>query len=347
MGTADIPLILIVDDTETNVDILVDILGDTYEISVAMDGESVFEIVAIDPPDLILLDIMMPGIDGYEVCRRLKAQESTQNIPVIFITAKGEAEDETRGFELGAVDYVIKPFVPSVVLARVDTHVKLSLAREILQDHNRLLERLVQERTAELQHTRLEIIRKLGRASEFKDKATGSHIERMSHYCRVIGAACGLDAQTNNLLFLAAPMHDVGKIGVPDSVLLKPGKLTEDEFFTIKKHTLIGAEIIGEHPSGLLHISHTIALTHHERWDGMGYPHGLRGIEIPLVGRIAAIADVFDALTSRRPYKEPWPHAQALAYILENSGTQFDPVVVVAFYDHFAELVKISEEFNG
>ncbi|GAB6162991.1 two-component system response regulator [Desulfothermus naphthae] len=329
---------LIVDDSPVNIDILKGILGDEYNIKAATNGEVALKIARKLRPDLILLDIMMPGMDGYEVCSRLKANIETQNIPVIFITAKDEPMDETHGFEVGAVDYITKPISPPVVLARVKTHLAL---------HNQKweLERLVKERTKELLETQLEIIRRLGRAAEYRDDETGMHVIRMSKYAYEIALEIGLDEQDAELILNVAPMHDVGKIGIPDAILLKPGKLTPEEWEIMKKHTVYGARIIGEHPSKILKAARTVALTHHEKWDGTGYPYGLSGEDIPLIGRICAVADVFDALTSKRPYKEAWDIERAVNLILAEKGKHFDPILVDAFEKVLPSIIKIKEQY--
>lgn len=330
--------ILVVDDVETNVDILVAILSDDYDISVALDGPSALEYVAEETPDLILLDIMMPGIDGYEVCRQLKANISTRNIPVIFVTAMGEVEDEAKGFELGAVDYITKPVSPPIVRARVRTHLAL-------YDQNRELERKVRQRTAELYATRQEIIRRLGRAAEFKDNETGLHVVRMSYYAKLIAQAAGFSAEHAELLLNAAPMHDIGKIGIPDKILRKPGKLDAEEWEVMQRHTTMGAEILGAQPSELLQMAKMIALTHHEKWNGKGYPEGLAGEVIPIESRIVAIADVFDALTNERPYKKAWSVEDAVALIKRESGEHFDPMLVDAFLKALPGILEIKDQY--
>jgi len=330
--------ILVVDDVETNVDILVAILGDDYDLSVALDGPSALEYVAEEPVDLILLDIMMPEMDGYEVCRQLKKNISTRSIPVIFVTAMGEVRDETKGFELGAVDYITKPVSPPIVKARVSTQLAL-------YDLNRELERKVQERTAELNRTRLEIIRRLGRAAEFKDNETGLHIVRMSYYAKLIAQAAGFNDEHAELLLNAAPMHDIGKIGIPDNILRKPGKLDDEEWEMMRQHTKFGAEILGDQDSVLLQLAREIALSHHEKWNGKGYPNGLAGAEIPLESRIVAIADVFDALTNERPYKKAWPIEEAVALIERESGEHFDPALVDAFLKALPEMLEIKAQY--
>lgn len=329
------PIILVVDDMPDNIDVLSGILRDTYKVKAALDGERALRTAAMAPyPDLILLDVMMPGMTGYDVCRRLKADPRLAPIPIIFVTAMGEVEDEQKGFEAGAVDYITKPVSPPLVRARVRTHLAL-------YDQNRELDRLVRARTAELHQTRLQIIRRLGRAAEFKDNETGNHIIRMSHYARLIGVAAGLAEPEADLLFSSAPMHDIGKLGIPDRVLVKPGPLDVEEWKLMRRHPRMGADIIGEHENELLAHARLVALTHHERWDGTGYPEGLSGRDIPLSGRIVALADVFDALTSARPYKEAWPFEDAVAEIENCAGTQFDPELIPAFRAALPEMRRI------
>ncbi|TXT37530.1 MAG: response regulator receiver [Comamonadaceae bacterium] len=286
--------VLIADDVPENIELLAAILDETYDIKVASNGEKVIKIVySEDPPDLILLDVMMPGLSGHEVCRRLKANPDRCKIPVIFVTAMSTVEDEQLGLEIGAVDYITKPFSLPVVKARVRTHLAL-------YDQARELERMVDQRTRDLLVSRQQIIRRLGRAAEFKDNETGNHVIRMAHYSQLIADAFGMGSVAQEILLQTAPMHDIGKIGIPDSVLLKPGKLDASEWALMKQHPLMGADIIGMHDDELLRTARQIALTHHERWDGSGYPGGLKGEAIPLMGRVVAVADVFDALTNLR-----------------------------------------------
>ncbi|MBF0095779.1 MAG: two-component system response regulator [Magnetococcales bacterium] len=340
------PVILVVDDSKTNLDLLVHLLSEHYEISVALDGESALEIALSDQPDLILLDIMMPRMDGYETCCRLKMRAETRDIPVIFVTARRETSDEAQGFALGAVDYITKPISPPLVKARIKTHLQLKQAHDQARFQNQLLEEKVCQRTMELQETQLAIVRKLGRAAEFRDNETGLHIVRMSHYAQLLGLACGMGETEATLLLNASPLHDVGKIGIPDHILLKPGKLTDEEFRLIRNHPEIGAEIIGKEESPLLKMAFQIAYTHHEKWDGSGYPRALRGSAIPLVGRISAIADVFDAITSARPYKKAWPMEEALAWLQAQSGYHFDPHLVALFLAELPKVQRIKERFS-
>jgi putative two-component system response regulator len=329
--------ILVVDDSPENIDLLSEVLRDDYRIRIATSGEKALKIVYSDePPDLILLDIMMPGLSGLEICRRLKANPDRRRIPIIFVTAMTSTEDEQRGLETGAVDYITKPISPPIVKARVRTHLAL-------YDQSRELERMVRQRTHELLTTRQQIIRRLGRAAEFKDNETGNHVLRMSHYARIIAIAHGLGEEAANIIFNTAPMHDIGKIGIPDAILLKPGKLDAAEWDIMHQHPIMGAEIIGKHDNELLETSRVIALTHHEKWDGSGYPQNLKGEEIPLEGRIVAIADVFDALVSVRPYKGAVPVEDALDYLYGQSGQHFDPRLIEAFRQALPEILRIKE----
>lgn len=331
--------ILVVDDTPENIDILVGILSSDYKIRVAIDGPKALALAQKSTPDIILLDVMMPGMNGYEVCERLKQDPLTCHIPVIFVTALAETADETQGFALGAVDYITKPVSAPVVQARVKTHLAL-------YDQKRLLEQQVKERTKELEETRFEIIRRLGRAAEYKDNETGLHVVRMSHYARLLAIQSGLPDKYCELIYNAAPMHDIGKIGTPDSILKKPAKLDEPEWDEMQRHAEIGAEIIGDHQDPLLEMARRIALSHHEKWDGSGYPYGKSGQDIPIEGRIVAIADVFDALTSIRPYKKAWTVADTMELIESESGKHFDPELVEHFKQIVDEVTKIRDKHH-
>lgn len=318
--------LLLVDDEASNLQVLRHTLQDEYRLLFAKDGQSALDLVQRDRPDLILLDVMMPGLSGYAVCKALKGAPDTAAIPVIFVTALADVEHEHTGLELGAVDYIAKPFNPHIVKARVRTHLSLVHADEVLE-------------------TRLEIIRCLGKAAEYKDNETGMHVIRMSHYSRVVALAMGFTEHQADELLHAAPMHDVGKIGIPDAILTKPGRLTAEEWDIMRQHAEIGARILGDHPSGLLKLAASIALHHHEKWDGSGYPKGLAGEEIPLAARIVAIADVFDALTSQRPYKPAWSIDDAVAFIRKESGKHFDPQVVTAFLDNLPQILQIRDRW--
>jgi putative two-component system response regulator len=331
--------VLIVDDTPDNISLLKAALSDQYSIKVATRGLKALEIARSMPVELILLDVMMPEMDGFETCRRLKQDPLTRSIPVIFITAKGEIDDEAAGFACGGVDYITKPISAAIVRARAKTHLAL-------YDQNRALECRVQERTAELKESRLEILNRLGRAAEYRDNETGLHVVRMSRYCQLLALEYGLSREEADLLLHVAPMHDIGKIGIPDRVLLKPGRLDDEERSIIETHCEIGRQIIGSHASDLLNASATIAYTHHEKWDGSGYPQGLSGTQIPLFSRILAVADVFDALTSVRPYKRAWETDEAVKEIQNCSGSHFDPALVEVFLACLPKIVEVKQQFG-
>ncbi|MCL4145940.1 UNVERIFIED_CONTAM: hypothetical protein GTU68_012782 [Idotea baltica] len=282
----------------------------------------------------------MPDIDGYEVCRQLKAQPNTAHIPIIFVTAKIGPEAEVKGLSLGAVDYLTKPITPEIALQRVKTHIAL-------YDQQRALFSQVKEKTQEINLGKLETLNILGRAAEFKDNETGMHVKRMSHYCEVLGKALGMTDEDAETLRDAAPMHDIGKIGIPDSVLLKPGKLDAGEWNTMQKHVEFGVEILGRQgDSKLMRMAIQVAQYHHEKWDGSGYPNQIAGEDIPLVGRIAAVADVFDALTAERPYKKAWSVDEALSLFEEQKGKHFDPTIVDMFFLKLPEILAIKEKFR-
>lgn len=330
--------VLVVDDTPENIDVLVGILKDTYNVKAAINGMMALKIAKESPPDVILLDVMMPEIDGFEVCRQLKADFTTKHIPVIFVTAKIGVEDELKGLELGAVDYITKPISPPIVIARVQTQLAL-------YDQNRELERKVRLRTQQLQETRLQIIQRLGKAAEYKDNETGLHVIRMSRYAHILAKAAGMDEEDAELLMNAAPMHDIGKIGIVDKILKKPGSLTDDEYEEMKLHCAIGADVIGEDHSDLLELAKIIAISHHEKWDGTGYPNNLSGDDIPLAGRIVAIADVFDALTSVRPYKKEWSVDEAVSLLEKEAGKHFDPELVKLFVNLMPEILTFKTQY--
>ena len=331
--------ILVVDDVPENIAALSGMLREQYRVLFATRGHQALELVRQQRIDLILLDVMMPVMDGYEVCRRLKGDMATREIPVIFVTALADAHDEAKGFELGAVDYLHKPCHPAIVRLRVQLH---------LERHNQslALERLVRARTSDLEESRIEIVRRLGRAAEYRDNETGMHVIRMSKSSRLLALAAGLSERQADLLLSAAPMHDIGKIGIPDRVLLKPGPLDPEEWALMRRHPEIGAEIIGDHPSELLQMARVVALSHHEKWDGSGYPNGFAGEAIPMEGRIVAIADVFDALTSDRPYKRAWSVEHAVEHMRKQAGISFDPRLLGHFLDILPEIKRIRRKFS-
>lgn len=321
------PRILIVDDEPTNLRVLRQVLQDEpYRLSFARNGKEALALIDQERPDLLLLDVMMPEMTGYEVCQVLRERYTHSPIPVILVTALRETRDEVRGFELGAVDYITKPFTPAIVKARVRTHLSLVRAEELRQ-------------------TQVELIERLGQAAEYKDNETGKHVIRMSRYSGILARAYGFSDEDARDLELAAPMHDIGKIGIPDAILLKPGKLTEEEFEHMKRHPVIGAEILGQSESALIGLAREIALTHHEKWDGSGYPQGLSGEGIPIEGRIVALADVFDALTTKRPYKEAWTVGDALDLIRDQSGRHFDPVLVDLLERELDAILEVKERW--
>lgn len=319
--------LLLVDDEPANLQVLRNILSDHYRLLFARDGERALELARQERPDLILLDVMMPGLSGYDVCEALKQHESTAGIPVIFVTALAAAEDEARGFDLGAVDYITKPVSAPIVRARVRNHLSLVRVDELVQ-------------------TRLAVVQRLGRAAEYKDNETGLHVIRMSHFSRLIALEAGMGEAWADTLLNAAPMHDVGKIGIPDAILQKPGKLDAAEWAVMQSHAEIGAEIIGADGSELLNMAREVALSHHEKWDGSGYPRGLQGEAIPIAARIVALADVFDALTSERPYKKAWSVDDAIALIRDQSGHHFDPRLVDAFLRCLPAILEVRERWH-
>lgn len=326
MNTPEKKTVLLVDDEPTNLRVLKQVLGDTYRLVFAKNGAQAIKLANQDSPDLILMDIMMPEMTGLEACTRLKADLATRSIPIIFITALNDELDEAAGFEVGAVDYITKPISPAVVTARVKTHLSLVQANE-------------------LRETRQQIIQCLGRASEYKDNETGLHILRMSHYSHILALAFGFSDEKADELLQAAPMHDIGKIGIPDYIMTKPAKLSDEEFKIMQQHPLIGAEILGDCNSSLMKLAKSVSLHHHEKWNGKGYPNGLKGEEIPIEGRIVAIADVFDALTSKRPYKEAWPVDEAMTFITSQSGEHFDPVLVTLLEENLDKILEIKRRW--
>lgn len=332
--------ILLVDDEPANIKALAATLGSQHRILAATSGEQAMDIIYNRPDDLdlILLDVLMPGISGYEVTARLRSNPETRAIPIIFITARNSPNDEARGLEIGAVDFIGKPFHPDIVRARVHTQLELKKHKDHLDD-------LVSARTLELINTRRDIVLRLAKAAETRDNETGMHIIRLSHLCEILGRAYGLSPAHVENLTTASLMHDIGKIGIPDSVLLKPGKHNAEERKIMQTHALLGGEILAGGDNELLVMAQAIALTHHERWDGSGYPRGLAGESIPLEGRITSVCDVFDALTSHRPYKQPWSVEEAIHFLQENSGTMFDPKLVDLFLSQLDQVRRVITEY--
>lgn len=351
--------IMIVDDTEMNLDILVEALNDDYELIVAINGLEAIELLEEQKPDLILLDIMMPDMDGYEVLKKLKKNLDLEPIPVILLSAITDSDSKNKGFSLGAVDYVTKPFEIVEVKARVKTQLRLEETRLALESQNIVLEEKVKERTNLIERTNSAAIYCLAALAETRDPETGEHIKRTQEYVRELALELRenekyKDILTNEyieLLYKSAPLHDIGKVGVRDNILLKPGKLTDEEFEKMKKHTIYGGEslMVGIKELGeesFLTLAKEIAVTHHEKWDGSGYPRGLSKQEIPISGRLMALSDVYDALISKRVYKGEFTHDEAKNIILEGRGTHFDPDIVDAFIKREAKFIEIMEKFR-
>jgi putative two-component system response regulator len=355
------PTVLIVDDTPENLTLMHGLLKDRYRTKVAPSGERALQILANHPvPDLVLLDIVMPGIGGFEVCRRIKCNPKTEHLPVIFLTSKAEVEDEQQGFDAGAVDYIIKPFSAPIVLARVETHLKLKAVADFLKDKNSFLQEEVARRTHEVQVIQDVTIVAMASLAETRDNETGNHIRRTQHYVRVLAQRLKswprfrslLDDQTIELIYKSAPLHDIGKVGIPDRILLKPGRLTPEEFAIMKTHTILGrnaiaaAEKVSDAPSSFLRFAREIAHYHQEKWDGSGYPEGLAGDEIPVSARLMAVADVYDALISRRVYKPAFPHHESVSIIQAGRGKHFDPDMVDAFLEIADEFAEIATRYS-
>lgn len=328
--------ILIVDDTDSVRRLLETLLqADGFSTLSAENGERALQLAESELPDLILLDLMMPGMDGFAVAKKLKSTPDTMAIPIIIVSALEDRESRMRGLEAGAEEYLTKPIDRMDLRIRVRNLLRLKEFSDFLRNHNRLLESQVQERTKELHNSFVETIYTLVRASEYRDDETGAHVKRISYYTRVLAEEMGMDADFCKTIFYASPMHDIGKIGIPDHILLKPGGFTADEWEIMKRHTVIGSDILSGNSSPYLQMGQQIALNHHERWNGSGYPNGISGEEIPLPARIMQLADVYDALRSKRPYKEPFPHERALEIITRGDGrtdpAHFDPQVLAAF----------------
>ncbi len=352
--------ILVVDDTPDNLALMADLLKDHYRVKVANNGERALKIVRGDtPPDLILLDIMMPGLSGHEVCEQLKADSRTREIPIIFLTAMTAVEDEKKGLEMGAVDYITKPISPPIVLARVATHLKIKAAADFLRDKNAFLEAEVARRTREVNAIQDVTIMAMASLAETRDNDTGNHIRRTQFYVKALAEHLKdhprfcrfLTDPTINMLYKSAPLHDIGKVGIPDRILLKPGRFTPEEFEIMKTHTTLGRDAIqaAEDRLGMevefLHYAKEIAYYHQEKWDGSGYPTGKAGDDIPMSARLMAVADVYDALISRRIYKDGMPHEKAAQIMVHDRGTHFDPDIVDAFVELQGEFQTIAARF--
>ncbi|RFO96789.1 two-component system response regulator [Rhodoferax lacus] len=360
MATVEKPTILVVDDTPENLSLMMELLKDAYTVQLANSGERALKLAARVPhPDLILLDIMMPAMDGYEVCQRLKSYPPTRDIPVVFLTAKAEVADEKKGLEAGGVDYITKPISAPIVLARIKIHLALKAHADFLRDKSDFLEAEVSKRTREVLAIQDVTIMVLASLAETRDSDTGNHITRTQLYVKALAQHLAAHPKFSSLLtdayiqmlYKSAPLHDIGKVGIPDRILLKPGRLDAQEFEIMKTHTTLGRDAI-EHAEkrlgiqvGFLSMAKDIALSHQEKWDGSGYPQGLAGESIPLPARLMAVADVYDALISRRVYKQGMPHEKAAAIIQKGRGTHFDPDLVDAFVVLQDEFRQIAARF--
>lgn len=341
-------LIFIVDDEASNLKLIDRMLrGQGYNnLVLIQDPRDVLAQYQTSRPDLILLDINMPHLNGYDVMTQLIRLEDPLLPPIVILTAQRTKDYLLRALAAGARDFVSKPFDRNELLMRVRNLLDAQLAHRMVHDQKNVLERLVQERTQALHHTQLQVVQRLGRAAEYRDEETGNHILRMSHICALLAQEIGWDEAQCDLILNASPMHDIGKIGIPDAILRKPGRFEPGEWEIMKTHAAIGARLLEGDNSDLILLARDIALTHHEKWDGSGYPNGLAGAAIPIAGRIAALADVFDALTSVRPYKKAWSVEAAVELITENSGKHFDPALVTVFLRELPRIVAIKERFS-
>jgi len=352
--------VLVVDDTPDNLMLMTDLLKDRYRVKAANSGEAALRVLQSNPlPDLILLDIMMPGLSGHDVARQLQKDPRTRQIPIIFLTALASMENEIQGLELGAVDYITKPISPPLVLARVQTQLKIKAAGDFLRDQNDFLEKEVQRRTREVMAIQDVTIQAMASLAETRDNETGNHIRRTQHYVKLLAELLRdhprfsqfLNDDSIRQLFRSAPLHDIGKIGIADHILLKPGRFTPEEFEIMKTHTTLGRDAIqrAEDQLGLsvdfLRMAKEIAYSHQEKWDGSGYPQGLAGEEIPMSARLMAVADVYDALISRRVYKAGMPHEQAVEIIRQGRAIHFDPDVCDVFLANAEQFHVIAERF--
>lgn len=358
---AGLPTVLVVDDTPANLSLLAGLLNKTYRVQLANSGVKALEIAQRQPPDLIVLDVMMPELDGYKTCRRLKDDERTRDVPVLFLTALTRPEDEARGFEVGAADFIHKPFNPTTVRARVATHLQLKAAQDMMRDRNAWLQRELASRLQEVDRLRDATFHVMISFAEFRDEDTGNHVKRTQEYVRTLAtwlvqrpnSGVHLDPDEIDQIARSAPLHDIGKVAIPDGILLKPGPLTAEEFAVMKTHAVQGwemlrraAERMGGESGPMLRYAMEIARHHHEKWDGSGYPDGLRSLEIPLSARLMAVADVYDALISRRPYKEPMTHERAMVLMVEGGGRHFDPAIVQALLATQHDLERIAHEWK-
>ena len=355
------PTVLVVDDAPENLSLISSLLRGRYQVKVCNSGEKALRFLQGEQlPDLILLDIIMPGLSGYDVLGQIRSLPRLSSIPVVFLTAKSGVEDEQRGLDLGAADYITKPISPPVLLARVKTQLENKAAADFLRDQNSFLETEVSKRTREISAIQDVTIMAMASLAETRDSDTGNHIRRTQYYLRALAEklkshprfAMALSDQTISMLFKSAPLHDIGKVGIPDRILLKPGRFTPEEFEVMKTHTTLGRDAIelAERQLGMkvdfLQHAKDIAYFHQEKWDGSGYPTGASGEQIPVSARLMAVADVYDALISRRVYKEGMSHEKAVGIIREGRGTHFDPDIVDAFLEIQGEFVAIAARFS-
>ncbi|SFM49718.1 response regulator [Thermodesulforhabdus norvegica] len=352
--------IVVVDDMKESLEMITTLLSRRgYSVRGFTDGVSALAYCKENPPDLVLLDINMPGMNGYEVCRSIKQIPTLRDVPIIFVSGLHEEGNIVAGFESGSVDYVEKPFRTNELLARVETHLKIHRMKRELEAYSHHLEFLVRQKVEELTQAYKATIFAMAKLAEYRDDATGHHLERVREYSRLLAEQLARMGHYSEVvtprfienIFEASPLHDIGKVAIPDSILLKPGRLTDEEMEIMKQHTVIGAsalrDVLRMHPKNeFIAMGIEIAMSHHERWDGMGYPAGLAGDSIPLAARIVAVSDVYDALRSRRPYKAPLPHSNAVGIILAEKGTHFDPLVIDAFVEIQNEFERIAERLS-
>ncbi len=360
MNTKSKQTVLIVDDTPANLNLLANLIKDTYLIKIANNGKKCLEIAQQAQPDIILLDVMMPEMDGWETCQYLKSNSLTKHIPIIFLTAKNSIEDEEHGLQLGAVDFISKPISPPIVLARIATHLQNKEYQDFLHNQTTWLKEEVERKLSQIYHLQDASIMVMVSLAEFRDECTGWHIRRTQEFIGILAQKLSsfpefeaiISPEYIDRLKKSAPLHDIGKIAIPDTILLKPGKLDENEMAIMKTHAQKGIDILAqaqsyiEAGSEFLTMAIEVAGGHHEKWDGTGYPNGLKGEMIPLSGRLMAVADVYDALTTQRPYKKAFSHDEAVNMMQEMSGTHFDPIIMSVFKDSLEEFKRIALRWN-
>ena len=340
--------VFIVDDEPANLKLVQRLFQhhSQLELIAIQDSRQVLPLYKESPPDLILLDLNMPHLSGYDVMNQLRSLKDPMLPPIVILTAQHSSEYLMRSLISGARDFISKPFDHAELLMRVRNLLDAHLAHRLVHEKKAVLEEMVEERTKELRQTQLQMVQRLCMAAEHRDEETGNHILRMSHICKILGLASGMNSEEAELLLHASPMHDIGKIGIPDNILLKPGKLTPEEWKIMQNHTTIGEKLLANDDSPLMSMARDIAYTHHEKWDGSGYPKGIKGTDIPIGGRIAALADVFDALTSERPYKKAWSIDDALGLLKDNRGKHFDPELVDIFMENLPKILEIRDKFS-